>query len=494
MHISLRQKHKKLPVNKSGGSIFMGNRTFRSIDYFMIAIYWFAISFLWGGFLGIVLPVLNKPLATPIFGADNIEIARGIMSGLGLVIAMFVQPLAGAISDRSAHPLGRRRPFMVVGTLGVFVALTIIVLAGNWWFLLIGYILLQFMDNIAQGSYQGLMPDVVPEEKRGRASAALAVSQMVGTLVGAVIPGILQGLFGEVTGSQLDLLLVGIVFVISLALTMSFVKEKQYHPTEKMSAWQAGISMFRGVRHYPDFIWLMFSRLVFLTAPASVSLFVKSFMEGTANRTSPEFGLHFIKPTVDVSTGQLTPQAGFMLSLMLGLVVIMAAAAAYPFSLLSERIGRKTTIYLAMLVGLIGGLALLIPHFIIANAADTARTLNGFEAQQNYMDGVRPLAIGLMVVFGSLIGASWGAFMAVDWAFATDLIPLREAGRFMGLSNLATAGCQAFAAFVGGFIVDSPLGFTGLLITLGIYYGLSAGLLTRVREQRGKAKKATTIL
>ena len=76
--------------------------------------------------------------------------------------------------------------------------------------------------------------------------------------------------------------------------------------------------------------------------------------------------------------------------------------------------------------------------------------------------------------------------MAVDWAFATDLIPLNEAGRFMGLSNLATAGCQAFAAFIGGFIVDSSLGFVGFFIVVSLYFVVSAIVLTRVRETRGR--------
>jgi predicted MFS family arabinose efflux permease len=82
--------------------------------------------------------------------------------------------------------------------------------------------------------------------------------------------------------------------------------------------------------------------------------------------------------------------------------------------------------------------------------------------------------------------------MSVDWAYATDLIPMDEAGRFMGLSNLATAGCQAFGAFVGGFVADSALGYTGLFILIGIYYILSACLLTRVRETRGRRRQPVT--
>jgi MFS family permease len=462
---------------------------FPSRNYFMIALYWFAISFLWGGFLSVVLPVLNEPLATPIFGPNNIETARGIMTGLGLIIAMFVQPLAGAISDRSAHPMGRRRPFMIFGTLGIFAALVIIGTAGSWWILLAGYIMLQLLDNIAQGAYQGLMPDVVPEDRRGKASAALAISQLTGTLAGAVIPGILQGVFGKVAGSQIDLVLVGIVFSITLSLTVLFVKEKPYQPTEKISAFTAGINMFKGVSHYPDFVMLMLARFLFLTAPATASLFFKPFLEGTSDPNNPKFGLSFIRPTVQGSTGQLEVNAGISLSIILGIVILTATLAAYPFSVLSEKTGRKRMIFLATAIGFVGGVGLLVPGFMLNSAVDVARGLNGFEAQQNYLDPIRSNALLLVIFFGALIGSSWGAFMSVDWAYATDLIPADEAGRFMGLSNLATAGCQAFGAFVGGFVADSFLGYNGLFVLIGIYYILSACLLTRVRETRGRARQ-----
>ncbi len=462
---------------------------FPARNYVMIALYWFSISFLWGGFLSVVLPVLNEPLATPIFGANNVETARGIMTGLGLIIAMFVQPLSGAISDRSSHPFGRRRPFMLVGTLGIFVALAIVGLAGSWWILLAGYILLQLLDNVAQGAYQGLMPDVVPDDRRGKASAALAISQLTGTLAGAVIPGILQGIFGKIPGSQIDLVLVAIVFTITLSLTLLFVKEKPYRPTDKISAIAAGLNMFKGVSRYPDFVLLMVARFLFLTAPATASLFFKPFLEGTGDPNNPRFGLSLIRPTVQGSTGQLEVNAGISLSIILGIVILTATLAAYPFSVLSEKTGRKRMIFLATAIGFVGGIGLLVPGFILNSAVETARSLNGFEAQQNYLDPVRSTALLLVIGFGALIGTSWGAFMSVDWAYATDLIPADEAGRFMGLSNLATAGCQAFGAFVGGFVVDSFLGYNGLFVLIGLYYILSACLLTRVRETRGRASQ-----
>ncbi len=451
-------------------------------NYVVIALYWFALSFLWGGFLSIVLPAFNKPLATPIFGEDKVETARGIVSGIGLLVAMFVQPFSGAISDRSTHWLGRRRPFIIGGTVGGLLALSVIVFAGNWWILLAGYIMLQLFDNIAQGAYQGLMPDVVPEDKRGRASAALSIAQLTGTLIGAVVPGILQGSLGEVPGSQVTLLLVGLNFVLMTSITTLAVKEKRFVTTEKISPWQAGLSMFRGVSHYPDFVRLMFARFIFLAGPASVSLFVKPYLENNG----------FIEPKL--VNGKLEANAGTTTSILLGLVIITAVAVAYPAGALSERIGRKKVIYLAAGVGAVGGLLLLIPYFIMTGAVvGDPRNLQSLAQQTVQLDSVRPLATGLVIFFGIFIGTSWGMFMTVDWAFATDLIPLSEAGRFMGLSNLATAGCQAFAAFVGGFVVDSALGYAGLFVLVSIYFAVSAVILIKVRETRGRASQPKSV-
>jgi MFS family permease len=162
-------------------------------------------------------------------------------------------------------------------------------------------------------------------------------------------------------------------------------------------------------------------------------------------------------------------------------VLITAICASYPATALADKFGRKKVLYALSAIGMAGGLLLLLPTFIMHNAVDNSMGM-ALAAQEAYLDTIRPSAIIMTVLFGALIGISWGGFLGVDWAFATDLIPLSEAGRFMGLSNLATAGCQAFAAFVGGFIVDSLLGFTGLFILVGLYYIVSILILRRVHE------------
>src|SRR5262245_13511452 len=65
-----------------------------------------------------------------------------------------------------------------------------------------------------------------------------------------------------------------------------------------------------------------------------------------------------------------------------------------------------------------------------------------------------PDLVAQTLVAGILVGAGLGAFLSVDWAFITDVIPLARAGLFFGFSNIATAGAGVIARFLAGFVLD----------------------------------------
>ena len=60
-----------------------------------------------------------------------------------------------------------------------------------------------------------------------------------------------------------------------------------------------------------------------------------------------------------------------------------------------------------------------------------------------------------------LYGMSAGIFLAVDWALMTDIIPKAASGRYMGLSNVATASSGVLALAIGGLIMDGVGGAEG---------------------------------
>jgi len=92
---------------------------------------------------------------------------------------------------------------------------------------------------------------------------------------------------------------------------------------------------------------------------------------------------------------------------------------------MAESIGRKKVIYASCAVG-------AIAMAVIAAAPNM------------------PVAYVGAVAYG----ISGGIFLAVDWALMTDIIPKASSGRYMGMSNVATASAGIFAIAIGGTVMD----------------------------------------
>jgi MFS family permease len=79
-------------------------------------------------------------------------------------------------------------------------------------------------------------------------------------------------------------------------------------------------------------------------------------------------------------------------------------------------------------------------------------------------------ALTAIYVGGALVGAAIGLYYPASWALGTDLVPPREAGRYLGLANLAGAGAGAIGAYVGGPLADR----TSYVLLFGVYATLFA--------------------
>ena len=63
-------------------------------------------------------------------------------------------------------------------------------------------------------------------------------------------------------------------------------------------------------------------------------------------------------------------------------------------------------------------------------------------------------SIPVALVGAALFGAANGSFLAVDWALMTDIIPRASAGRYMGMSNVATGSAGPLSIAIGGIVLD----------------------------------------
>jgi MFS family permease len=102
---------------------------------------------------------------------------------------------------------------------------------------------------------------------------------------------------------------------------------------------------------------------------------------------------------------------------------------------------------------------------------------------------------GAVLAFGSVIGAGIGVFISANWALANDLAPTGEAGKFLGLTNLATAGAGALSR-LNGPIIDAlnnfrpgaHLGYAALFMGAALLALASLVVLRRVPDEAVRRK------
>ncbi len=175
----------------------------------------------WGALLPIVLPTQ----IAGIVGDARKELWNGIVPPPGAALSIVVTPLAGALSDRSRWPFGRRRPYMVVGTAvnaACLLALAGFGAGGSIALFLLVYLEVQLGNNGSGGPCAGLIPDVVSPAERGTASGWLALMTAVGFILGAVATGQLvrDGRYGAIYVA------IAVVLVAMLALTLRGEREQ----------------------------------------------------------------------------------------------------------------------------------------------------------------------------------------------------------------------------------------------------------------------------
>jgi MFS family permease len=398
--------------------------------------YWVGLSFKWNALHPIILPAVLL---------NFIPDARkntwlGLLTFVGLLLAMVIQPVAGAISDGWVSRWGKRRPLIVLGTLFDFVFLALLAWAGGLTWLVIGYIGLQFSSNIAQGPAQGLLPDRVPPEQLGVASSWKNIMDMTSLIIASLLAG---RLLDPVTRDPtlIVLVLMGTI-AISTAITVFFTPEE---PTDKEKVAKGGVN-WKDLRaqFQIDFSankaywWLIAERGLFLLGIYGVQAFAQYYLQDV------------------IRVADLPKQTGDLLAALTLSLVALVLVGGW----LTDRFGAKRILYIASFLAAGGMLLMLIP-----------RDMPG------------------LMLFGGVLGAGIGLFLTANWALANKLAPGEEAGKFLGLTNLATAGSGALARLEGpaldwlnGLWPGQWVGYIWLFVFGAVCILLSMILLGKVKE------------
>jgi len=415
---------------------------FQPVDYLKITIFGFALSALWSSLHTIIMPLRLLEFVPESLKNTYLD----LLVLIGLILAMAVQPIAGAISDRSSFGWGRRRPYILLGGLLILLLLPGIGFCGSYVTIFIVYCLLQISSNTAQGPFQGFIPDLVPEGRRGTASGVRGFLNLLGgvTLIRLIAPLMDRYLIEhEISGLWLTLSVLAIILLGVMLATVITVKERPGTGGPKSSLMLTLHKSFMfDIKTRPDF-------MVFLVA---------CFLIFMAWGTLMAHALYFLMDVVEV------PGPAAATSNLLIVVAVCLLAVVYPAGNLCDKVGRKPIAVSSGLLGALGIVALYFSAFL----------------SQNYI---------YIMFSGGILGICGGAWVSTQWALATDLVSKGEEARYLGLVNMSIASAGALSRLVGPAIdffntISLNLGYSAMLLVCFFCFIAGSLLLLKIKERK----------
>jgi MFS family permease len=443
--------------------LIRGPRSRRYLTWYTILT--IAVTAVWGAVLGIILPnhVQLLEFGTWFSGADagvdlqaltllqqqiadgaatatpeqtrQLEILTGfnasraqslaVITSIGVVLTMLVQPVVGVFADRTRSRWGRRAPWILFGTVVGALLLSLMRFAPTIAILAIVFMLAQAVINIALGPLLTTVADRMPENRRGSASALGGFGNFFGGLLGGLAAGALFSTLG------LDLYFVVAAFVAFAGVMFVLFARDGSSKDLRVApiAWKQFFLGFTVALRSRNFRWVWVARIL-LTFGYTVSTALSLYMLQS-----------YIRPALSQTEAtQIAP----LLTLAGVPVTIVALFIA---GRLSDKLGKRRVF--VIVASVLMAASMLIPI-------------------------VLPSLVGL---FAQVIvaGIAFGIYLPVDQALFIDVLPdPSAAGRDLGVAGLGSNLGQALGPVLAGGVVAVTGGYLGIWIAAGVLVLLGA--------------------
>ncbi|MER3316965.1 MAG: MFS transporter [Allomuricauda sp.] len=415
------------------------------------------------GFLGIQYSFgLQQSAINPIFlflGAK--EEILPILNIAGPITGLIVQPIIGAISDKTWSPRwGRRKPFFLIGALMGSLCLFAFPLSPALWFAVGLLWILDVGNNMAMEPYRAFVGDKLPESQFSMGYQMQSLFVGAGILLANASIFLFQDWFGggqEVEGTVPKWLYYSFFigsFLSIATILWSVFKTPEIPPTDdeladinKHKALPFAerfkvpfVEIAHAVKEMPKFMWKLSAVYLFQW----YALFVY---------------WQFITPLFRVSLGYDTSEAAAQASKMNWAYNVVTAVVALVLVPLTMRFGGKK-VYALSLLGT--GLAL----FAIPYIHDPVYVLFP------------------MVLFG--IG--WAAMMGIPYSMVSKIVPQERRGVYMGILNMMIVIPMGIETLSFGPIFKNLLGANSVnaMLFAAVFFVIAAILAMRLNVSKAK--------
>lgn len=386
-----------------------------------------------------------------VFGMKTFA-ANAVMS-IDNVLAIFMLPLFGALSDRTRTRLGRRTPYILFGTLAAVVLLVVLGVfqeQRHFWGFTVTLIALLVVMATYRTPAVAYMPDVTEKSKRSEANAIINLVGYLGGIFATIVMMFMLRSETNAAGEKvytedqsfLPVYIVIAVFMLVAVIVMVLtVKENRvlaetHIVEEKEETTDKGEKLSRPV---------LVSLILILL---SVFLWYMAY-----NGVTTAFSRYCIdRLNVDLGTS-----SGYLL-----VATIAAIAAFLPLGFLSRRLNRKAMVLL--------GVALMTVCYAVGI----------------FITGATPF---LYVLF-ALVGIGWAAINVNSFPMVVEMCKGGDVGKYTGLYYTFSMAAQIATPLLSGLLIDNlSIGYAVLFPYAVVFSGLS--FVTMLFVKHGNAPKET---
>jgi len=365
-----------------------------------------------------------------------------LVLGCGATGAFLGNPIGGALSDRTASRFGRRRPWIVAGSLVTACGLGLLAMSQSVISLALGWFLVQFFGNVLFAAQAAIQPDRIPVNQRGTTQSVLGLTSPIFLLGGTYF-------LGRVEDFRAGYIPLIVILLVMNAVFVFFYRET---PVAK--------------RDMPEFHWKSYLGS-FLFNPKEQPIFAKAWVAWLVIWTGYTLGSgSFLFMYVQHIVGYESLFPGQAVKEGISNIGILQTLFGVPILLLigvlSDRVKRRK-IFVVLSVVVVGvGMGLL--------------SLN--------------LRWSTIVVVCVAIGVGFRIFFGLGAALMSEILPsAADRGKDLGVVNIASTIPQIVLPTVGAAVIyhwglGNPIGYQvlfggGLILSL-----LGAGLLYSMRSVR----------